>query len=111
MSQPVALPALAWLDLVAAGEYANFSVGHLRRFIGQGLLTAYRPGARKILIDRHGEESTKPKINIAAAIGWYAKLASLGFSPLLTDSNGASGYPLLAVFGEPVATQRVFAFV
>jgi hypothetical protein len=61
-------------------------------------------------IDYHGSQSTAPEVNQAAAIGWYAKLVSLGLVPLLTDSNGAGGFHLLAIFADPVATERVFAF-
>ena len=48
---------------------------------------------------------------LTAALSWYQRLARLGISPLLTDSNGAGGYHLLAAFTEPVATPLVFALM
>jgi hypothetical protein len=62
-------------------------------------------------IDRHGEGSTAPEVNQAAALGWYAKLVRLGFAPLLTESNGQGGYHLRPLFCEPVPTGRVFWFM
>jgi hypothetical protein len=62
-------------------------------------------------IDWHGPHSTGPGVNLLAALAWHQKLTHLGFTPLLTDSNGAGGFHLLALFREPVATERVFAFV
>lgn len=62
-------------------------------------------------IDKHGDEdSTTLEINLAAAIGWYDKLKTMGFHPLLLDSNGAGGFHLLQVFSEPVPSDRVFNF-
>jgi hypothetical protein len=62
-------------------------------------------------IDWHGESSTAPHNNLAAALHWYSRLQNLGIRPLLEDSNGTGGYHLLAVFREPVETAKVFAFV
>jgi hypothetical protein len=61
-------------------------------------------------IDWHGPDSTAPALNLAAALGWYEKLVGMGFTPLLTDSNGKGGFHLLTAFREPVPTPRVFAF-
>jgi hypothetical protein len=63
-------------------------------------------------VDWHGPQSTAPAVNLAAALAWYDKLVGLGFTPLLTDSNGVGGYhgPLV-LFAEPAPTGRVFAFV
>jgi hypothetical protein len=62
-------------------------------------------------IDRHGPTSCAPEVNLAAALHWYAVLRDLGFSPLLTDSNGKGGFHLRALFREPVPTPLVFAFL
>lgn len=62
-------------------------------------------------IDCHGETSSRPEANLAAAVGWYAKLAQLGFQPLLTASNGKGGYHLRTLFRAPVPTAQVFAFL
>src|SRR5262249_54817222 len=52
-------------------------------------------------VDWHGPDSTGPEINLAVALGWYAKLVALGFRPLLTDSNGKGGYHLRMLYSEP----------
>jgi hypothetical protein len=62
-------------------------------------------------LDHHGATSTPAETNWAAAQAWYVMLVSRGFQPLLTDSNGAGGFHLLAIFAEPVATPKVFAFL
>jgi hypothetical protein len=62
-------------------------------------------------VDWHGEHSTAPEVNLAAALAWYERLCGLGFSPLLTDSNGKGGYHLRALFTEPVPTPLVYGFM
>jgi hypothetical protein len=62
-------------------------------------------------VDWHGPLSTAPEVNLAAGLGWYDRLAGLGFSPLLTDSNGAGGYHLLVLFDRPTPTPEVYAFL
>jgi hypothetical protein len=62
-------------------------------------------------IDWHGPDSNAPEVNLAAALAWHDKLRALGFAPLLTESNGAGGYHLRALFAEPVPTPRVFDFL
>jgi hypothetical protein len=62
-------------------------------------------------IDHHGPCSSRPELNLAAALGWYARLVGLGFAPLLIDSNGRGGYHLRTLFASPVPTPRVFAFL
>jgi hypothetical protein len=62
-------------------------------------------------VDWHGEGSTAPQLNEAAAISWYGKLRERGFHPLLTDSNGKGGYHLRAFFRAPGPTPRVFGFL
>jgi hypothetical protein len=62
-------------------------------------------------IDWHGPASTAPEVNLAAALAWHRELSAAGFSPLLTDSNGAGGYHLLALLDAPAPTPRVFAFL
>src|SRR5262249_54771695 len=62
-------------------------------------------------VDHHGESSTPPDINFAAARAWHARLLSLGFHPLLTDSNGKGGFHLLTIFSRPVPSATVFAFL
>jgi hypothetical protein len=62
-------------------------------------------------IDMHGETSSPPEANWAAALAWYQRLCLLDCDPLLIDSNGRGGYHLLQLFTEPVATARVHAFL
>jgi hypothetical protein len=62
-------------------------------------------------IDWHGQTSPPPAVNLAAALHWYVRLGDLGIRPLLTDSNGAGSFHLLAVFAAPVATAKVFHFL
>jgi hypothetical protein len=61
-------------------------------------------------IDKHGEGGDAAG-NLRAALAWYAKLRTLGFWLLLTDSNERGGFHLLAVFCRPVPTARVFGFL
>jgi hypothetical protein len=62
-------------------------------------------------IDRHGDGGPAPETTLAAALHWYVQLRSLGFMPLLSDSNGRGGFHLLTIFAEPVPTARVFALL
>lgn len=64
-----------------------------------------------IEVDHHGPTSTPPAVNLAAALEWYGRLRSLGFHPLLTESNGRGGYHLLLIFNCPVSTAKVFHFL
>lgn len=62
-------------------------------------------------IDKHdGDPGADAEVNWYAALYWFAKLVSLGFDPILTDSNGKGGYHLRVIFAEPVPTPRVFTF-
>src|SRR5262249_30735888 len=60
-------------------------------------------------IDKHGSGGDA-RANYSAALAWHAKLVTLGFAPLLTDSNGAGGAHLRLGFAEPVQTLRVSRF-
>jgi putative DNA primase/helicase len=60
-------------------------------------------------IDRHGDEGD-PEVNWRAALALYDLAKSLGFDPLLFDSNGRGGFHLLIVFDAPVPTEKVYAF-
>src|SRR5829696_9872780 len=48
-------------------------------------------------VDSHGDDNIDPARNLNAARDWYDKLVSLGFSPLLVDSDGKGGYHLWGV--------------
>jgi hypothetical protein len=62
-------------------------------------------------IDLHEGSTVSLEVNFRAARFWYDRLRSLGFTPLLSDSNGKGGYHLLTIFDRPVSTVRVFAFL
>jgi AAA domain/Primase C terminal 2 (PriCT-2) len=61
-------------------------------------------------IDRHSEEDD-PVANGRAALAWYDVLVTLGFRPLLTDSNGWGGYQLRAIFDAPTPADEVHRFM
>jgi hypothetical protein len=94
---------------ILARHFAGRDVGHLIGLHSTSPENTSRWAA--VDIDHHSDQSTDPRTNQAAALGWYQKLAALGFAPLLTDSNGEGGFHLLAIFAEPIATKRVLAFV
>jgi putative DNA primase/helicase len=62
-------------------------------------------------IDCHGEGSTDPTTNRTAAIAWYDKLRSQGFTPLLYESNGRGGYHLRILLAEAIPAGRLFWFL
>jgi len=62
-------------------------------------------------VDYHGEGNDPPESNLAAALSWYNSLSTLGYRPLLTDSNGKGGYHLRILFREPAPTPVVFGFL
>jgi hypothetical protein len=96
-------------EAIIACHYAGRDVGHLIGLHSTSPANTCRWGA--VDIDCHGPTSTPPEVNLAAVLAWYGRLAALGFSPLLTDSNGQGGYHLLAIFREPVTTPKVFDFL
>jgi hypothetical protein len=61
-------------------------------------------------IDSHGG-TADPAANRRAALGWYTRLAALGFRPLLTGSNGTGGYHLRIIFNRPIPSGRVYALM
>jgi hypothetical protein len=60
-------------------------------------------------IDAHDGGTADPAANLVAALAWYRVLVDLGFTPLLSESNGKGGYHLLAQFAEPAPTPKVYA--
>ncbi len=61
-------------------------------------------------IDRHGEGGS-PDLNLAAALHWHGRMADHGFTPLLTESNGAGGYHLRQLLARPADGAAVFHFL
>jgi hypothetical protein len=63
-------------------------------------------------VDRHSEDAgPDPEVNWRAALCWYERAVSLGWHPLLTDSDGKGGYHLRLLFAELVPTRRVFWYI
>ena len=62
-------------------------------------------------IDHHGEsDPDRHQANRKAVIKFCKKLRNLGFTPLLTSSNGIGGYHILVIFANPVPTPTAYAF-
>lgn len=59
-------------------------------------------------IDNHG--SADAAANRTYAVLLFDKLTSMGFTPLLTDSNGNGGFHVLVVFANPIASSAAFTF-
>ncbi|MEJ7640261.1 MAG: hypothetical protein WKF75_20420 [Singulisphaera sp.] len=51
-------------------------------------------------IDRH-DEAGSPEANEKAAIAFFDRAVSMGFSAFLEDSNGRGGYKLWLIFKSP----------
>jgi hypothetical protein len=62
-------------------------------------------------IDQHGDDPVRAEINRLAVLHWYGVLVSLGFHPLLTDSNGVGGFHLRLLLAEPIDASRLFHFL
>jgi hypothetical protein len=62
-------------------------------------------------IDRHDGGEADPEKNLRFALACYARLVNLGFSPLLTGSNGKGGYHLRALLDQPADTGLVYNFL
>ncbi len=64
-------------------------------------------------IDMHDSEKADAeehaRRNLVGAINWWRKLQSMGYDPLLFDSNNNGGYHLWVLFEEPAPTEHVFA--
>jgi hypothetical protein len=63
-------------------------------------------------IDQHAgaDQAAGATNNCRAAGAWWAALQSLGFHPLLLDSNGAGGFHLLQIFNVPIASELAYKF-
>jgi hypothetical protein len=92
-----------------ARHYAGRDQGHLIGLHSTNAANTSLWGA--IDIDCHGETSSPPEANLAAALSWNYQLVGKGFVPLLIASNGAGGYHLRVLSAEPVPTDRVYAWL
>lgn len=60
--------------------------------------------------DAKADAEEHARRNLVGAINWWRKLHSMGYDPLLFDSNNNGGYHLWVLFDEPAPTEHVFAF-
>ncbi len=61
-------------------------------------------------VDLHDDQAGDPEANWRFTRALYDAARGLGFTPILTDSNGKGGYHVRLVFAAPVPTRLVFAF-
>ena len=47
--------------------------------------------------------------NLVGAINWWRQLQTMGYDPLLFDSNNNGGYHIWVLFDDPAPTEHVFA--
>ncbi|MCP4511780.1 MAG: hypothetical protein GY826_35870, partial [Fuerstiella sp.] len=51
-------------------------------------------------IDNHGDDEAQAEKNLHLAMNLFIRLQSLGFSPLLENSDGQGGYRIRVIFRE-----------
>jgi putative DNA primase/helicase len=61
-------------------------------------------------IDHHSP-GAPPDRNFAAALAWHVRAETLGFRPLLVDSNGNGGFRNFIIFREPVRTELAYHLI
>ena len=64
-----------------------------------------------IELDCHAGQDGDPTANWIGALYWSDVLTALGFSPVLSDSNGAGGYHLLVLFDRPAPSETIYRFL
>jgi hypothetical protein len=112
---PITRPAVQQRGMVVLSD--ALLVRHFRAAAPEDVLGLHSTSADNtsrwgaVDVDHHGATSSPPEANLAAALHWYGCLRTLGFLPLLTDSNGKGGYHLRALFSEPAPTPLVYAFL
>jgi hypothetical protein len=60
-------------------------------------------------LDAHSE-ADDPEANLRAALAWYLVLVTLGFTPLLTTSDGKGGFHLRVIFDRQISSRDVRRF-
>ncbi len=114
------------LDQRTAGKSRSYTAGKLHIGIVKAHFTANVPALViglhttskantsrwfAIEVDQHGDDDQHAAdVNFSAVVHWQNKLADLGLSSLLTDSNGRGGYHLHSIFDGPAPTADMFAF-
>jgi hypothetical protein len=104
-------PGTAKRPLRNAHIWAHFRARETRDVIGLHTTRRDPDGISRSIwlcadVDHHGE-GEPPEANRRAALAWHGVLATLGFRPLLIDSNGRGGYRLYVIFDEPIPTADV----
>ena len=116
MTLPVASkrgPDMVTLDKLTR----HFSSQHRRRPQIIGLHAKSKEDTSRWLgidIDMHDENKSDAeehaRRNLVGALQWWRKLQTMGYDPLLFDSNNNGGYHLWVLFDKPAPTEHVFAF-
>ncbi len=116
MTLPVAAkrgPDMVTLDKLTR----HFASQHRRRPQIIGLHAKSKEDTSKWLgidIDMHDDNKADAeehsRRNLVGALKWWRQLQSMGYDPLLFDSNNNGGYHLWILFEEPAPTEHVFAF-
>jgi len=116
MTLPVASkrgPDMVTLDKLTR----HFASQHRRRPQIVGLHAKSKENTSKWLgidIDMHDDSKADAeehsRRNLVGALKWWRELQSMGYDPLLFDSNNNGGYHLWVLFDEPAPTEHVFAF-
>jgi len=116
MTLPVASkrgPDMVTLDKLTR----HFASQHLRRPQIVGLHAKSRENTSRWLgidIDMHDENKADAeehaRRNLVGALQWWRQLQTMGYDPLLFDSNNNGGFHLWVLFDKPAPTDHVFAF-
>lgn len=59
--------------------------------------------------DHKADAEEHARRNLVGAINWWRQLQTMGYDPLLFDSNNNGGYHIWVLFEEPAPTEHVFA--
>jgi hypothetical protein len=101
---PVALRG--WRELTRAVLAAHFRGADPSDVVGTHSTSAADTSLWGLAdVDAHGP-AADPAANERAVLGWYGRLARLGFTPLLTTSDDRGGFHLRVLFDRPVPTPR-----
>ena len=116
MTLPVAAkrgPDMVTLDKLTR----HFASQHRRRPQIVGLHAKSKENTSRWLgidIDMHDDSKADAeehsRRNLVGALKWWRQLQTMGYDPLLFDSNNNGGYHLWVLFDEPAPTEHVFAF-
>jgi hypothetical protein len=98
----------------------NILIGHFRAKTRAGIIGLHTTSKENtslwgaVEVDWHEEGEAPPETRKklwSAALHWFTRLRELGFSPLLSDSNGRGGFHLLILFESSVSSPGLYAFL